>query len=121
MNVEAVKTRRAHDKDDAPARRDGAVPNGRPDRHCGLRRPLPAPHGHSIVANDGEPGAVRANEQLPKTASGGLLYTASITTAALVVLLAPTPVRRRDARKVLALLLRRTFTENPNHGKPTQQ
>ncbi|MEU8387383.1 hypothetical protein [Micromonospora sp. NPDC048843] len=54
-------------------------------------------------------------------ASGGLLYTASITTAALVALLAPTPARRRDARKVLALLLRRSVTENPNPGKPTQQ
>jgi hypothetical protein len=47
-------------------------------------------------------------------AASGLLYAGSATTAALVALLAPGSARRRDARKVLALLLRRTITEeNP--------
>jgi hypothetical protein len=38
--------------------------------------------------------------------AGALLYTGTITTAALVALLAPTPQRRREARAVLSLLLR---------------
>lgn len=38
---------------------------------------------------------------------GTLLYTATVTTAALTALLAPTPQRRRDARIVLTILLRR--------------
>jgi len=38
--------------------------------------------------------------------AGALLYTATVTTAALVALLAPTPQRRRAAQAVLSLLLR---------------
>ncbi|WIM99440.1 hypothetical protein ACTOB_003092 [Actinoplanes oblitus] len=37
---------------------------------------------------------------------GTLLYTATVTIAALTALLAPTPRRRRDARTVLTILLR---------------
>ncbi|MFC4070613.1 hypothetical protein [Actinoplanes subglobosus] len=37
---------------------------------------------------------------------GTVLYTATVTTAALTALLAPTPQRRRDARTVLTILLR---------------
>jgi len=40
--------------------------------------------------------------------AGALLYTGTITTAALVALLAPTPQRRRAAQAVLSLLLQRT-------------
>lgn len=36
-----------------------------------------------------------------------LLYAGSITTATLIALLAPTPARRRAARDVLTILLRR--------------
>jgi hypothetical protein len=36
-----------------------------------------------------------------------LLYTATVTTTALTALLARTPDRRRDAREVLKILLRR--------------
>ncbi|MET8003943.1 hypothetical protein [Nonomuraea glycinis] len=36
---------------------------------------------------------------------GAVLYTATVTTAALTALLAPTPQRRRDARTVLTILL----------------
>lgn len=43
---------------------------------------------------------------------GTLLYTATVTTAALTALLAPTPQRRRDARTVLTILLRRKPTED---------
>ncbi len=39
--------------------------------------------------------------------AGGLLYTATVTTAALTALLARTPARRRDALEVLKILLRR--------------
>jgi hypothetical protein len=39
--------------------------------------------------------------------AAGLLYAAIVTTAALTALLARTPVRRRDAREVLKILLRR--------------
>lgn len=52
-------------------------------------------------------------------AGGGVLYAVSVTTAALVALLAPTPTRRRDARKVLALLLRRTVAEHKEPRDPT--
>ncbi|GAA3449724.1 hypothetical protein [Dactylosporangium matsuzakiense] len=45
-------------------------------------------------------------------AVGGALYTASTTAAAITALLAPTPGRRRDARKVLALLLRRAAVDD---------
>ena len=41
-------------------------------------------------------------------AASGLLYTASTAAAALTALYARGAARRRDARKVLALLLRRT-------------
>jgi hypothetical protein len=44
--------------------------------------------------------------------AGTALYTATITTAALTALLAPTPQRRRDARAVLTILLRRRHTDN---------
>jgi len=44
-------------------------------------------------------------------AVSGLLYAGSTLTAALVALLAPSPARRRDARRVLALLLRRGTAE----------
>jgi hypothetical protein len=37
---------------------------------------------------------------------GTLLYTATVTTAVLTALLAPTRQRRRDARAVLTVLLR---------------
>ena len=37
---------------------------------------------------------------------GTVLYTATVTTAALTALLAPTAQRRRDARTVLTILLR---------------
>ena len=51
-------------------------------------------------------------------ATSGVLYTASTTAAALTALLAPSSARRRDARKVLALLLRRTNT-GENQPLPT--
>ena len=38
--------------------------------------------------------------------AGALLYTATITTAAMVAILAPTQQRRRASRTVLAVLLR---------------
>jgi hypothetical protein len=41
---------------------------------------------------------------------GALLYSATVTTAALTALLAPTPQRRRDARAVLTILVRRPRT-----------
>jgi hypothetical protein len=41
------------------------------------------------------------------TLTASLLYTATIATAALTALTARTPTRRRDARRVLALLLGR--------------
>jgi hypothetical protein len=37
---------------------------------------------------------------------GPVLYTATVTTAALTALLAPTPKRRRDACTVLKILVR---------------
>jgi len=48
-------------------------------------------------------------------AVSGLLYAVSTTTAALVGLFAPSPGSRRDARKVLALLLRRP-DDQQNHN-----
>jgi hypothetical protein len=48
--------------------------------------------------------------------AGAILYSATISTAALVALLAPNPERRRDARDVLTLLLRRPpRSEPPTH------
>jgi hypothetical protein len=44
---------------------------------------------------------------------GSVLYTGTVTTAALTALLAPTSERRRDARAVLTILLRRRPTEPP--------
>lgn len=41
-------------------------------------------------------------------AASGLLYTVGTTAATVTALLARSPTRRRDARKVLALLLHRT-------------
>ncbi|GAA0918096.1 hypothetical protein [Virgisporangium aurantiacum] len=41
---------------------------------------------------------------------GTVLYTATVATAALTALLARTPRRRRDARAVLTILLRRPTT-----------
>ncbi|WP_433113679.1 hypothetical protein [Micromonospora sp. CA-246542] len=43
---------------------------------------------------------------------GTVLYTATVTTAALTALLAPTPQRRRDARTVLTILLRNRRTDD---------
>jgi hypothetical protein len=40
------------------------------------------------------------------TGIGTVLYAATITTAALTALLAPTPTRRHDARTVLTILVR---------------
>ncbi|WP_199512163.1 hypothetical protein [Nucisporomicrobium flavum] len=42
--------------------------------------------------------------------AGMTLYSATITVAALTALLAPTVQRRRDARAVLTILLRRQHT-----------
>jgi hypothetical protein len=39
--------------------------------------------------------------------AGTTLYTTTVTIAAMTALLAPTPQRRRDARAVLTILLRR--------------
>jgi hypothetical protein len=52
-------------------------------------------------------------------AAGDPLYALTTTLAALVALRAPTPARRGDARKVLALLLRRrTSDENTTSPVP---
>ena len=53
-------------------------------------------------------------------AISGLLYAGSTMAAALVALLAPSPTRRRDARKVLALLLRRGTAEE-NSAPPANR
>jgi hypothetical protein len=53
-------------------------------------------------------------------AVGGLLYAAGTFTAVLVALLAASPRRRRDARKVLALLLRRTTNLDEADADPDQ-
>ncbi|BCJ40561.1 hypothetical protein GCM10010168_81050 [Actinoplanes ianthinogenes] len=45
-------------------------------------------------------------------ALSGLLYAVGTLAAALTALLAPSPARRRDARQVLALLLRRKAGED---------
>lgn len=49
-------------------------------------------------------------------AASGLLYTATTTVAALIAVLAPKPAHRRDARRVLALLLRRTVNDQRDSG-----
>jgi hypothetical protein len=45
------------------------------------------------------------------TGAATLLYTATITLASITTLAAPNPDQRRDARQVLALLLRRRRTD----------
>ena len=50
---------------------------------------------------------------------GGLLYAVCTMTAVLVALLAPSPGRRGDARKVLALLLRRAGDEQSKPPGPS--
>lgn len=51
-------------------------------------------------------------------ANASLLYAAATATAALFALTARRPARRRDARKVLALLLHRSTDEA---GEPTEK
>lgn len=48
--------------------------------------------------------------------AAGLLYTATVSATAATAVLAPTPARRRAARAVLALLLRRRDTAQPGVG-----
>ncbi|MFG1892171.1 hypothetical protein ACGFIR_30430 [Micromonospora sp. NPDC049051] len=43
-----------------------------------------------------------------------MLYTATVTAAALTALLARSPQRRRDARAVLTILLRRSLAPHPS-------
>ncbi|MFC4066746.1 hypothetical protein [Actinoplanes subglobosus] len=51
-------------------------------------------------------------------AAASLLYATATTLAAVTALLARHPTRRRDARKVLALLLRRNITNDADVDKP---
>ena len=50
----------------------------------------------------------------PAVGIGTVLYTATVATAALTALLAPTPQRRRDARTVLAILVRNRCGDHNN-------
>ncbi len=66
----------------------------------GHNGPTPGSPAMSIIADLVHGGAAA-------TAAAGVLYTATVTISALTALIAPTPQRRRDARTVLNILLRR--------------